>query len=403
MSVNIATNEGYTGLLKTITQDKHLDPADVLDDLEESHDQLEVNMSGLGDAVREASKGVSEKTSQEYLRCDLIKLDGTPVLEERSTYTHAQKMRAAATFGFGKIHGLGMQAWHQSEISGKMLGNPSVSETVSTYMLSLRRRKTQKGDTPISARAVSSDLLEDLYHFNSQPRYQVPQTFQSSFQPARKGELGPHARASMDLGYSLAFCGLLCVDELLKIQLQDLTLTENPLTGESKLSLQLPFRKTSQFGDIKPFVFYEMPDEYQHICVVRAFARWILASGLTEGYLFRKIRANDRIAEENEPMTSEQFLEMFRNNLLDVGVDFVPYGTHSFRRGGCQWLSVERRWPLRQICEWGGWSQEFTHLTIVKYLISWNDNPHVDRDDFFNMKRAPAKVCPTCNRSCHCA
>lgn len=162
-----------------------------------------------------------------------------------------------------------------------------------------------------------------------------------------------------------------------------------------------------------------MPDEYQHLCVVRAFAHWILASGLTEGYLFRKIRANDHIAEENEPMvrtstvfsylsliilkTSEQFLEMFRNNLLDVGVDFVPYGTHSFRRGGCQWLSVERRWPLRQICEWGGWSQEFTHLTIVKYLISWNDNPHVNRDDFFNMKRAPARVCPTCNRSCHCA
>ncbi|KAH7875495.1 uncharacterized protein C8R40DRAFT_1044886, partial [Lentinula edodes] len=181
-------------------------------------------------------------------RCDLIKLDGTPVLEERSTYTHAQKMRAAATFGFGKIHGLGMQAWHQSEVSGKMLGNPSVSETVSTYMLSLRRRKTQKGDTPISARAVSSDLLEDLYHFNSQPRYQGSQTFQSSFQPARKGELGPRARASMILGYSLAFCSLLRVDELLKIQLQDLTLSENSLTGESKLTLHLPFRKTSQFG-----------------------------------------------------------------------------------------------------------------------------------------------------------
>ncbi|KAJ3859138.1 hypothetical protein EV359DRAFT_3076, partial [Lentinula novae-zelandiae] len=57
--------------------------------------------------------------------CDLIKLNGTPVLEERSTYTHAQKMQAAPTFGFGKIHSLGMQAWHQSEVSGKMLGNPS--------------------------------------------------------------------------------------------------------------------------------------------------------------------------------------------------------------------------------------------------------------------------------------
>lgn len=68
MSIDISTDEGYSGLLKTITQDKHSDAADILDDLEESHDQLEVDMSGLGDAVREVSKGVSEKTSQEYTR-----------------------------------------------------------------------------------------------------------------------------------------------------------------------------------------------------------------------------------------------------------------------------------------------------------------------------------------------
>lgn len=53
---------------------------------------------------------------------------------------------------------------------------------------------------------------------------------------------------------------------------------------------------------IKPFVWWEMPEEYSHLCVVRAFARWITISKVTNGYLFRKIRANDRIAEENEPM-----------------------------------------------------------------------------------------------------
>ncbi len=45
---------------------------------------------------------------------------------------------------------------------------------------------------------------------------------------------------------------------------------------------------------------------------------------------------------------------MFRNNLLDVKIDPIPYGTHSFRHGGCQWMSVQLRWPLRRICEWGG-------------------------------------------------
>ncbi|KAH7871103.1 uncharacterized protein C8R40DRAFT_1055162, partial [Lentinula edodes] len=75
---------------------------------------------------------------------------------ERHSFTHAQKMRAAATFGFGRAHGLGMQAWHRSETTGKMLGNPSVSETLTSYMLSLHHHKTQIGETATSARAATS-------------------------------------------------------------------------------------------------------------------------------------------------------------------------------------------------------------------------------------------------------
>ncbi|KIK49878.1 hypothetical protein GYMLUDRAFT_183445, partial [Collybiopsis luxurians FD-317 M1] len=71
--------------------------------------------------------------------CNEINLDGTAkdVSVTWSIYTHAQKMRASATFAFGRVHGLGMAVWHHSEISGKICGNPSVSETVSSYMLSL--------------------------------------------------------------------------------------------------------------------------------------------------------------------------------------------------------------------------------------------------------------------------
>jgi len=102
-------------------------------------------------------------------------------------------------------------------------------------------------------------------------------------------------------------------------------------------------------------------------------------------------------------MTSQQFLEVFRNNLIDVGIDPAPYGTHSFRRGGCQYLAADRRWPLRRICDWGGWSTEFSNLTIVKYLISWNDNPTEKREDFFDPNQAPTTRCFHCGRTCHCA
>ena len=93
---------------------------------------------------------------------------------------------------------------------------------------------------------------------------------------------------------------------------------------------------------------------------------------------------------------------MFRNNLIDIGIDPLPYGTHSFRRGGCQWYATDRKWVFKKICEWGGWSTEFTHMTIVKYLLSWNDNPMMPREDYLNFNLPPTKECSTCARSCSC-
>ncbi|KAJ3884525.1 hypothetical protein GG344DRAFT_83887 [Lentinula edodes] len=253
MVVDISSDRGYNGLLNAVSTDHQSNPADILDDLEESYDtanldissdQSSNDLSGLNDAVREISKGVLEKTAQEYLRllisssCDTINLDGSsiPASVEKSTYTHAQKMRAAATFGFGRIYGLGMQAWHSSEITGKMLGNPSVSEI------------TQSGDTPTSARAVTSVLLESLYYYNKQPEFQKPKAYQSTSRSGLKGQLGAYSRTLLILGYVIAFCALLRIDELLKIQLQDMATSKDPKSGRGMLTLRLPFRKTSQFG-----------------------------------------------------------------------------------------------------------------------------------------------------------
>ncbi|KAF9442778.1 hypothetical protein P691DRAFT_797990 [Macrolepiota fuliginosa MF-IS2] len=109
-----------------------------------------------------------------------------------------------------------------------------------------------------------------------------------------------------------------------------------------------------------------------HLCPVWAYADYIHATQITDGYLFQRM------------MAAEWFLERFHLNLLDIKIDYFPYGTHSFHHGSCQWMSIDLCWHLHQICEWGGWSTEFTNLTIMKYLISWNDNPlYPDQRDFF--------------------
>uniref|UniRef100_A0A0W0FMV7 Uncharacterized protein n=1 Tax=Moniliophthora roreri TaxID=221103 RepID=A0A0W0FMV7_MONRR len=80
--------------------------------------------------------------------CDAINLDGTikPDAKYRQTFNHAQKMHAAATFGFGRVHGLRNTPWSQSEVTGKMVGNPSVSQQVLLYMVSLHRCKVHAGE-----------------------------------------------------------------------------------------------------------------------------------------------------------------------------------------------------------------------------------------------------------------
>jgi hypothetical protein len=74
-----------------------------------------------------------------------------PHAETRSSYSHAMKMRAAMTYGFGRLNSRGTRPWHITD-AGKWEGNPSISDQVSRYMVSLRRRKvdffyTFLGDT----------------------------------------------------------------------------------------------------------------------------------------------------------------------------------------------------------------------------------------------------------------
>ncbi|KAF9234580.1 hypothetical protein BU15DRAFT_89934 [Melanogaster broomeanus] len=231
-----------------------------------------------------------------------------------------------------------------------MLGNPSISMQVSTYKCSLCRRKVQAGEVAVSAHAITSDLLSKLYHYNhllqnwSIHPYQPGVRGRQPSEGPSEGHLddwgGGHARRLVQAAYMIAFLCLLRFDEVLKIQMHDIEFFADGFV------LTLPFCKTHQNGDIKPYYLWVLREEEAHLCAARALAEWTT---------------------------------------------------------GCQYLHLERRWPLRRICEWGGWSQEFTNLTIVKYLISLSDDDMERREDFFNPNRQLVVKCSQCGRSCPCA
>ncbi|KAK7033784.1 DNA breaking-rejoining enzyme [Favolaschia claudopus] len=325
----------------------------------------DVKMDDLRAVIKEVSKGVVDSTDAEYKRyfvcaagfiekgnefftstpdpqsaiyivawimnsCDDIGLDGKTKDAPADSYNHAQKMRAACTYGFGRLNGLGSIPWQKN---------------VSRYMVSLRKKK-RFTITTIFLKFVKSNLF----------------TRRKRTEPVDPNQWGGgRSRLMLHAVYVIAFLCLLRFDEALKIQLQDIR------------------RITNTF-----------PPEQAHLCPVRALTAWLACARITQ------------VGDSTRPMKSEKFLEMFRNNLLDVGLDPYPYGTHSFRRGGCQYFASHRRWSLRRICDWGGWSMEFSSLTIVKYLIGWNDDPTELRENFLNPNQKPTEKCAVCGRTCAC-
>ncbi|KAJ7255530.1 DNA breaking-rejoining enzyme, partial [Mycena haematopus] len=326
--------------------------------------------------------------------CDIIDLAGRPIPKDKvvPTYAHAQKMRAAMTYAFGHVHRLGSTPWQDSPVPS---GNPSVSNIVSSYMISLRRRKVQAGETSVSSRAITQEILLKMYNFNtSDGRSSVP---------IKNSWCGPRTRLMIQAACVVAFACLLRFDEVLRIQMSDLEFLFDDHNEGTIIKLMLRSRKTAQFGGIKPFYLHRLPDHEAHLCPVRALCHWIVASGHTTGFLFRSVSKKGHVSMINRTISTTAFLLLLRNNLLEVGVDPTPYGTHSIRRGAVQYLLLLKRKGLRQICEWGGWSTDFSSTSVLRYIISISDDIQLNREEFLDPNRPPQLKCYVCGRSCHCS
>ncbi|PPR02923.1 hypothetical protein CVT26_009778 [Gymnopilus dilepis] len=263
--------------------------------------------------------------------CDVRNPDGSFKRSDEytRTFSHAMKMRSSATYGFSRIPQVGNTPWAQA--NEQWVGNPSISYQVTRYMVSLKRRKFRDGGLhTMSSRAITSSDIRKLYDFNNSEGRDIILPYSGSTPRSEKEWGGPRARLLVHAVVTLAFVCLLRVDEVLKLQFEDIT--QHP--GD-RLQIILPFRKNSQFGGIKPFDLWPFPPENQALCPVRALARWVAASNLTSGHLFRAPGSNDRAPNpvQDTPITSSKFIELFRNNLIDVGIDPTIYAGHRYANG----------------------------------------------------------------------
>ncbi|KAI0735528.1 hypothetical protein C8Q76DRAFT_765954 [Earliella scabrosa] len=324
-------------------------------------------------------------------------------------------MRAAISHKFGRDFKLGTQNWLENPlIPGKYHGNPSLSVVVSQYMVSLRRRKTRAGEVIRSARAMDSATMKKLWEVNSS--YPQEEELQSRKRKNRDGDggttvrrwAGYKIRQMLQTLYIVSMLCLLRYDEALRIMWHQVHLEKDDKCVPI-VRLELPFRKTDQTGTkTADFILY--PDQQRPwLCPVRAFSTWwtlCIKMGVElKGRVFRARCLYDEIHHSgSNGLSPASFMTCFRRNMLEIGLDPRTYGTHSFRRGGCQHLAMERRWAFREICQWGGWAEDFDNPgTIFRYLLSTVDSPTMARKDFMNPNRKGTDHCGHCGRSCPCA
>jgi hypothetical protein len=75
-----------------------------------------------------------------FAECDTAERVGKAKMAYKGkTYSHALKMRAAISFHYNGL-GKGATSWHMGRF-GDWEGNPSLSNAVSRYMISLQKRK----------------------------------------------------------------------------------------------------------------------------------------------------------------------------------------------------------------------------------------------------------------------
>ena len=140
---------------------------------------------------------------------------------------------------------------------------------------------------------------------------------------------GGRQRLMLQCIYTIAFLCLLRFDEVLKIQAHHLEVIDE---GRGEIKLLLPFRKTHKYGgtvavmfavtndilEVKPFHLFHNLQE-RHLDATHMLLCWIKECHITEGYIFRRFLAEDRISPENKPLVTCRYKRALHFQLMNVG------------------------------------------------------------------------------------
>jgi hypothetical protein len=186
--------------------------------------------------------------------------------------------------------------------------------------------------------------------------------------------------------YLISFLCLLRLQETLTLKSSNIEVAPG-YNGFIRINLHQ--RKTSQ----QPFVIWHNDDK-PWLCPMRAILNYVLLmkrSDMPPSYdtnLFRNVSFGKLLLENGKHVKYDAFKRQFAQDMaLIYGDKYKLFGTHSFRRGGCQYYHCELGWNLKKLCDLGGWSMDFDNLNIVRYPVGALDDELCSREDYLKPSR----------------
>jgi integrase len=183
----------------------------------------------------------------------------------------------------------------------------------------------------------------------------------------------------------LMYLNMLRASEILQLKFSNVRFYEDA----DHFDLTLTWRKTMQNGEKQKVCrFYPRKEpEFLHLCPWKAIIRYMEVLPMRRlslgSMLIRKVNVEEDKFEMDLP--DHTYLNSIIVKAFEkIGVDTSCIGTHSFRRGGCQFFNLHCNWPLKMIAMWGGWSmkagEEMNMSVICRYLQDYHDENSAFQD-----------------------
>jgi site-specific recombinase XerD len=161
----------------------------------------------------------------------------------------------------------------------------------------------------------------------------------------------------------IGFFGALRRSELVAIEMEHITWLKEGI------EILLPFSKTDQIHEGQSCV---IPYGNESLCPVTALTRWLEASQINQGAVFRRISSNEQIGTKNlTPLSVNRILKKHAQ-AIDIN-EFQKLSGHSLRRGFAT-SAAKAGVSLPIIMRDGRWKQTNTVVEYIEASERFSDN-----------------------------